>query len=372
MKVLLVANSSWNLWHYRLPLIQALAEAGYTVQLVCPPGPYSRRLRHLGYTVHDWAMSRRGLGPFDNLQASMKLQRLYERERPDIVHHFTIKANLLGGLAAHRAGMPGIINNWTGLGYVFSDALAPRLLRPTLRWLLRASHEAATTICQTAEDAETLAHYGIVGTTVIPGTGVDLVKFHPTTKHNPRPVVLMASRLLKSKGIFNFAAAAKVLGNKADFVLAGEPDPGNPGSISQDEYKQLSRRLACVGQVANMTNLFSLADIAVLPTSYNEGIPLFLQEATACGLPVVASDLPGCRAVVQHGLNGRTIPCQDTQALNLIDALTDLINDPELRARYGECSRTVAENFFGQETIIRRYLMVYGLFNAWSEESAPT
>ena len=163
-KVLLVANTSWYLHNFRLPLLQDLRAAGYQVEAVAPHDGYTALLQAEGFTVHPWLVARRSINPLREAHALVDLLRIVQREQPDLVHHFTIKACLYGTVAAKFAGVPRVINAVTGLGHVFlGTRRRTRLLRRALKPLYRAVFSArrATVVFQNAADQEQLIQLGI-------------------------------------------------------------------------------------------------------------------------------------------------------------------------------------------------------------------
>ena len=368
MKVLMVTNSDWGMYKFNLHLAGALLAQGVEVVLLCPEGPYSVRMRAEGYRVLGWHLRRRSLAPITEARALVHLVRHYRKERPDVVHHFTIKPNIYGSIAAHMARVPRVLNTWTGLGYVFSDARLARVLRFFLLPLIRRLHRSARvrTIFETEHDRQVLRRLGVVEhrhTAVVISPGVDTSRFAPREVSAGAPlVVLMAARLLRAKGVAELLAAAQLLrdrGIQVRTLIAGAPDPGNPDSFSDQEIARLSR-VGCVeflGHVEDMPGLLGEAEIAVLPTYYNEGVPAFLLEAAASGLPLIGTDIGGCRLIVRNGINGLIVPARDPEAL--ADAIASLASNPALRAQMGAASREIAIREFDQSQVIERYGDVY-------------
>jgi glycosyltransferase involved in cell wall biosynthesis len=197
---------------------------------------------------------------------------------------------------------------------------------------------------------------------LILGTGVDVERFRPTARENDPPIVLFSSRILITKGILEYVEAIRILKKKGihpRFALAGATDAGNPASIPAeqiDAWKQAGL-VEWWGWQSDMPAALARTDIFCLP-SYREGVPNALLEATACGLPIVTTDTPGCRDVVTNGVNGLLVPVKDAQAV--ADALELLINDPDLRRRMGSAGRELAINFSNIK-INRETLAVYSL-----------
>jgi len=370
-RVLLIANWDWVLYNFRLPLARALEEAGLDVILVCPPGEYFERIKEAGFQLVAWELERRSTSPFKEWSAMRHLVRLYRELKPDAVHHFTIKPIVYGSVAARLAGIPRVLNNFTGLGFLFTDTLKARLLRSLVAPVVRlaARGDRYVTLFQNEHDRDQLISHHVVQAErvfVIPGTGVDLEKFAVQRNRKARqaPVVLMAARLLLDKGVREFVEAASQMrqaGVAATFQLAGQIDEGNPAHVPPRVLEQWVAQgvVEFLGHRADMPELLRQADIAVLP-SYHEGVPLFLLEAAASGLPIVATDIAGCRMVVQEGENGLLVPVGDAEAL--ATALKRLIENPKLRVRMGDNSRMVAASKFSIDSILEQYLEVYRKF----------
>lgn len=368
--VLFVANWDWVLYNFRLPLARKLMDKGLNIILVCPEGKYTPKIQAMGFQWQPWNLSRRSTNPFHELWAIIRLLGIYRQLKPAAVHHFTIKPVVYGSLAARLANTGKVINNLTGLGYLFSDAPKANFLRrfvlPFLRLTLRGAH--FHTAFQNEHDRQALVSLGIVDsqeTTVIPGTGVDISRFHPPEIARDRmdiPGILMAARLLWDKGVAEFVEAAKLInqdGLKAHFWLAGEPDYGNPDSVNEEDLTLWRQQgwVEILGHRADMPDLMRQADIAVLPSRYFEGVPLFLLESAASGLALVGSDIEGCRMVIDDGLNGFILPDNTSQALAA--TLMRLIDDADLRARMGSASRQIAAERFERQAILKKYLRLY-------------
>lgn len=370
--VLFVANWDWVLYNFRLPLARKLIENGLDIILVCPEGKYTQEMQKQGFQWLPWNLNRRSTNPLNELRAIFELLGIYRHLRPKAVHHFTIKPVVYGSVAARLARVPSVINNITGLGYLFSDASKARVLRwfvvPFMRLILRGS--TFHTALQNHHDQRALTSLGIINlaeSTIIPGTGVDTSKFFPqrsatTPTPDKLPVVLMAARLLWDKGVAQFVEAARLINQneiQAQFWLAGEPDYGNPDSVSDKDLAEWRQDgfVDVLGHRADMPELLRQADIAVLPSRYFEGVPLFLLESAASGLALVGSNIEGCRVVIEDGVNGLIIP--EDSAHSLAQTLLKLIADTELRLRLGISSRQIAEERFEQQAILDKYIDLY-------------
>jgi len=220
------------------------------------------------------------------------------------------------------------------------------------------------TIVQNPEDLVLLERSGVAASRLrlIRGAGVDLQVFRPVAPPPGPPCVVLVARMLRDKGVGEFVEAARRLtaaGLSARFVLVGDPDPANPASVSEHTLREWSGKhgIEWWGRRDDMPAVLRAAHIACLP-SYREGLPKTLLEAAACGLPIVTTDAPGCREMVEDGVNGLLVPVRDVAGLEA--ALRRLILDPDLRRRMGEQSRARAEAEFGLERVIEQTLAVYG------------
>jgi glycosyltransferase involved in cell wall biosynthesis len=295
--------------------------------------------------------------------------RLIRSERVDLVHGFTIKSAVYGSLAARLAGVPARVSAVAGMGYVFSSSdLLARLLRPAVRALMRVAMggPGARVILQNPDDAALFERARLADPAsirLIPGSGVDCRRFAPAAARAARDRfrVVLPARLLWDKGVGEFVEAARRLrrmGREIDLVLAGDPDPGNPAAVPEAKVRGWVEEGAVewLGHVEDMPALFHSVDAVVLP-SYREGLPKGLIEAGACALPLVTTDVPGCRDVVTDGVDGLLVPARNGAAL--ATAIARLQDDPALCARLGEAARRKAVAEFDERIVIARTFEVY-------------
>jgi len=376
MKIVLFANTDWYLYNFRRSLALALHGAGHEVLLLSPPGPYGAKLRALGLRWEVVPMQRSSLNPLREAMLIWYLWRLLRRERPALVHGFTIKCAVYGSLAARAAGVPGRVNAVAGMGYVFiSNSLKARILRPLVRGLLRLAlgGRGARLILQNPDDVHLFEQAGLIDPAqvrLIRGSGVDCARFVArAARAEDAPMrVLLATRLLWDKGVAEYVAAARRLrqeGRAVRFLLAGDPDPGNPAAVPEAQVRQWVDEgvVEWLGHVDDMPALLSSVDAVVLP-SYREGLPRSLIEAAACALPLVTTDVPGCREVVSDDVDGLLVPVRDAHALG--DAIASLQDDPALAARLGAAARQKALHCFDEGHVIRATLAVYGEVSEFS------
>jgi glycosyltransferase involved in cell wall biosynthesis len=366
MKILYLA--SHELWFQHLPAAHAAREAGAEVILMAPFQHYGTRAEANGYRIIPWRMSRRSLNPLRELRAFFEVLRVYQREKPDLVHHLALKAIIYGGTAAQRCGQVPSVNSIAGLGRVFTISspgmlFLRRVLCRLLAFLFRRPRCVVT--FENQDDLKQFVEEGIVtreSTHFIPGVGLETERFSPRPEPPGSPVVMLPSRMLWEKGIDTFVEASRQLkqqGFTARFVLVGAPDLESRGCIPEQQLKAWadSGLVEWWGANEDMATTLSRAHIICLPTYYREGLPRVLMEAGACARAVIATDTPGCRYIVQHGENGLLIPPKDAMALGT--AIRTIIENPELRARMGEAGRERAIREFSEAKIQNEIFDLY-------------
>jgi glycosyltransferase involved in cell wall biosynthesis len=366
-RLFLSANTDWYLYNYRLSLAEAARRQGYEVVLVSPPGKYVAELEQRGFRWLGWNLERRSVNPLVELLTLLRMAAIYRRHRPDLVHHHTAKSVLYGSLAARLSGVPAVVNSITGRGYIYqADSQKARLLRhivePLYRLAFASPHCAA--IFENDDDRRYFLSHGLVPekrTWLIPGVGVDPERFAPHPGPPGTPVILLAGRMLWDKGVGVLVEAARLLRTRTMLrvVLVGEPDPGNPAAVDTAMLTQWHQEgvVEWWGWRSDMPSVYNQCHVVALPTAYGEGVPTTLLEAAASGRPLVASDIPGCREVIQEGVNGFLVSPNDPQAL--ADALERLALDPQLRSRMGAAGRQLVLEKFTHERINSATLEVY-------------
>jgi glycosyltransferase involved in cell wall biosynthesis len=363
--LLFVVNVDWFFLSHRLPIARAAAEAGYDVTVAAADTGQAGRIRAAGLRFVPLELSRKGIGPVSEARALARLVSLYRRERPDIVHHVTIKPVLYGSLAARAAGVPVVINAVSGLGYAFTGE-GRRTLRAVVQSLYRAglSNPRAHTIFQNPDDMELFVSRRLLRApqaVLIRGAGVDCAEFRVRPEPAGPPIVLLPARMLWDKGVGAFVEAARLLRARAvpaRFVLVGDSDPGNPTAVPVSTLEAWVREgvVEWWGARDDMPDVLSQAAIVVLP-SRREGLPKVLLEAAACGRAIVATDVPGCREAVLHGRTGLLVDYGDSAAL--AEAIAQLAAEPALRTKYGRAGRALAEREFAVERVVSETLALY-------------
>jgi glycosyltransferase involved in cell wall biosynthesis len=369
-KVALFANTDWYLYNFRLSLARALRQRGDEVVLISPRGDYCDRFAREGLRWRELPMHRRSLDPTREARVLLDLFRLLRDEGPDLLHCFTIKPVIYGGLAARAAGVKAHVSSVAGLGHVFSsDDLGSRVLRGVLSNLFRLAlaGRRRQLVLQNNDDLAYFTNHALVArerACVIPGSGVNTQRFRPGPERRPeRPLtVLMACRLLWNKGVRPYVDAARRIGEGGRdirFLLAGQPDEGNPNAVPQTAIRQwvADGVVEWLGHVDDMAGLMDQVDVCVLPTTYGEGVPRSLLEGAASGKALITTDTPGCRDVVADGRTGLIVPPNDGAAL--ARALVRLDADRALLERLGAAAREHVLNRFDEGVILASTLAVY-------------
>ena len=366
MRIILVANTDWYLYNFRRSLAEYLRANGHEITLVSPDGPFVDNIRQSGFRWLKWPVRRNSVGPGELLSIS-RLANLYRQERPELVHHFTVKPVLYGSIAARLAEVPRVVNAVTGLGYVFlQNTLKARLIRRVVLMFYHIAFQSSrqAVIFENRYDRQYFEKLHLVspgGSTLIEGAGVDTDAFTPSPEPDGVPLVVLPARMLWDKGVGIAAEAARQL-KKENYPLrmafVGPTDPGNPTNIPESTLQAWVNEgiIEWWGFQEDMKAVYGKANIVILP-SFGEGIPTVLLEAGASGRAIIASDVPGCRDVVQDGETGLLIP-PDNPGM-LVKALYQLASDPGLRAKFSAAGRARVVSRFSKETINRQTMAVY-------------
>lgn len=365
-RLIFCVTEDWYFCSHRLPIARAARDAGFEVVVVTRVRNDGDRIREQGFELIPMDLRRGRVQPLRELAALIRLAKIFRARQPAIVHNVAMKPVLLGGLAARAAGNARVVNALAGLGYVFtSRSIRASLLRPLVksafRILFRGEH--VRVIVQNPVDHKVLEDIGVPTPRIvsIAGSGVDPQRFRYSSEPPGEIVAAMVSRMLWDKGIGELVQASRRLRDSHPGLrvrLVGPPDPENPTSVDESKLRAWTNEgiIDWSGPVTDAATVWATAQIAVLP-SYREGLPLSLLEAAACGRPMVATDVPGCREVVEHEKTGLLVPPRDPVAL--ADAIARLADDPELRARLGRAARERVLERFTVDRVVEQTLAVY-------------
>jgi glycosyltransferase involved in cell wall biosynthesis len=357
--LLLVGNSSWNLAHFRGGLIGALQAAGWRVEAAVPDGdpPVARKV-----LTHHFPLVADSMAPRNELRSLLGLIRILRAVRPAAVLSFTPKGNIYAGLAARAVGLP-FLPNVSGLGTGFiRGGLLQRLQQALYR---EAFRPAPTVFFQNSDDSRLFEELGLVDpaqTRLLPGSGVDCRRFRPSpfpASREGEAALLFVGRLLGDKGVRELAEAMRLVRSSRPGVrltLVGELGAANRTAISKEEVQGWERDglLRHAGRTDDVRPFLAAADAVVLP-SYREGMPRSLLEAAACGRPMLAADVPGCRELVAHGENGLLFEARS--APSLAEAIGRFADTPlATRRAWGASARRLAEQRFDERLVHEAYL----------------
>jgi len=356
-RLLYLVSEDWYFLSHRLPMARAARQAGYDVHVATRVVDGGAAIAAEGFTLHPLTWRRGSTNPSDFLRAIAEVRRLYRALAPDLVHQVAFWPSIVGSLAANGLATRRI-SALAGMGYVFTSNtpkawMVRTLLRPFLRHLLSGPHAAV--LVQNPDDYAAMQALGIRRDRifVIPGSGVDTDTLRPLPEPPPPIVMAYVGRLLDDKGLRALIAAQALLsarGENIRLLIAGETDPANPASIPTSEIETWRRQPAVelLGQVADIGSVWARAHIAVLP-SRREGLPKSLLEAAACGRPIVATNVTGCREIARQDINALLVPVDDAQAIAV--AVQQLAHDPALRTKFAQAGRAIVEREFASARI---------------------
>lgn len=347
-------------------MAKAAQKAGYEVHVATRVDAGFAAIEAIGFHLHPLQWPRGSFSPFARIAIWQEVRALYRGLSPDIVHHVALEPTIIGSLAA--LGLPIVcLNALAGLGFAFTSRTAKArvtgaVLSRLLKMLLNRRRTAA--LVQNGDDRDVLVRLGVDADRIflIPGSGVETDRFTPLAEPSEPMTMAFVGRLLDDKGVRTLVRAHEILmrrGKPVRLLIAGEPDPANPASIPEDEIKAWSQRpgIKVLGQVADIREVWKAAHIAVL-ASRREGLPKSLLEAAACGRPIVATDVPGCREIARQHINALLVPPDDAEAL--ADAIERLASDENLRRKFGEAGRRLVESEYAAERIGGAIVALYG------------
>ena len=365
MKAILFANTDWYLYNFRLEYARFLQNKGWEVVFLSPEGEHAEKLKEAGFRHIVFNFSRKGINPIREAETIRRIRAVYEAEKPDLVHHFTIKCVIYGSLAAKETGINAVVNSITGLGYMFlSNRPHVRVIREIVKRLYKKALAGTQVIFENPDDRALFLEMGLTteeNSHIVLGTGIDTERFKPVPPTNNIPLTILPARMIWDKGVKEFVDAATEIrkaGIQARFALVGNNDVGNPTCIPFEQLTQWQKEgnVEWWGWQDDVPTVLSMCHIVCLP-SYREGLPKILIEAASCGRPIVTTDVPGCREVVRDGENGLLVPAKNAGALK--DALLRLIESRELRETMGNASREKAVRLFSNEIVNDGIFAIY-------------
>ena len=366
MKILYFATEDFYFCSHRLPVARAAKKNGYSVFVITNVNNYADAIINEGFKLIPLSTGRGSLNPFKEIIMFVKLVLIMRNVNPDIVHNIALKPIFYGSIAAKFIPKVKIINAYAGLGISFNrrglKGYFQKKIISFLLFLVQKSNNSFA-LFQNPDDLEKLCCMKITTnekSILIKGSGVNISKFKPLPKTHSSNVILLASRLLWSKGIGDFVKVAKLLKNKnVHFVLVGSPDNTNSDAVPKTYLEKCHDKgyINWKGKRTNMVAELQKADIVLFPSLYGEGIPKFLLEAASCGLPIVTYNMPGCREIVQDKINGFLVKPKDIESL--ATNLKKLINDNNLCKEMGMNGRILVKRNFSDSLVAEQTLKLY-------------
>lgn len=358
--ILINLNSAWNIYNFRISLIKSLQENGYKVVGVAPHDNYIDKLEDIGVQCFHVNLNPKGTNPMTDLNLVYQYYKLFKLIKPDLILSFTIKPNIYGNLAAKLLNIP-TINNISGLGTLFIKTSFATYIG---KFLYKISLASSTHIFfQNKDDKQLFIRNNLINpeiSSIVPGSGVNIEKFSNHRIKNEALKFLFVGRLLSDKGVFEYLDAAvsvlKIYPNR-EFLLVGEMGSNNLTALSSVQLKKYTEKypqIKYLGKTDNIVTLLDSVDVMVLP-SYREGLSKSLIEAAAMKLPIITTNVPGCKDVVVDGFNG--FLCEVKSKKSLEKAIYKLINlTDKQRLRFGINGREKVINRFSSDIVNKIYL----------------
>ena len=363
MKIAIVVNSSWAAYNFRSNLADGLEQVGYEVIFIIPyDGNYSKKLQGR-FQCFDLYLNAKSINPLKDFRTLLCLLKIYKKTSPDIICNFTIKPNIYSSIVARFLTIPYICNI-TGLGTLFiENSLSTYVAKYLYSLSLTPSN---LVFFQNSTDHTFFLNNKLVkesNSKLIPGSGVDLKRFRPinSSVNNKKFVFLLISRILRDKGIYEFIESIKVIKKifpeaLLEFQILGEVDVENRTAISRHEVERWIKEdlVTYLGVTDKVEMVIANCDCIVLP-SYREGMPRSILEAFAMEKPVIASNVPGCRDIVDHNVNG--LICKVKSSKDLADKMITMSRMTSvMRKKMGRNGRNKVEKFFDEKIVIKKYI----------------
>ncbi len=365
-KLVFVVTEDWFFASHFLPMARAARELGLEVTVVTRVRAHREAIEATGARVVPLEAERRSLNPMAAGYAAGQLAAILKDEKADLVHCIALKGILTGGFAAAMAGVGRRVYALTGLGFLGARTdMTGRLARRAIRLLVRGLETGRTRYLFENTDDPRLIGLDPAGAnvTIVGGAGIDPEALTPSPlpSHPPLKVAVVA-RMLWSKGIDLAVEAvrqARAKGLPVELSLYGAPDPSNPKAIPETTLKEWSAEpgIAWHGATRDVAAVWREHHVACLPSRGGEGLPRTLLEAAACGRAIVTSDVPGCRTLVRHDVEGLIVPPDDAASLG--KALAALAGDPQRVARMGEAARARVLDGFTERDVMEAVKGLY-------------
>ncbi len=361
MKIIFVANKLWDIYIFRGRVIKKLVEDGHEIIVIAPDDGRIDMKKELGVKVIDIAVDKRGINPIKDLKLMITLLKIYRKENPDLIFHYTIKLNIFGTLAAKILNKKNIAI-LTGLGYSFvNKGLISTLVKILYKFSLMFPSEVWVL---NNDDKLLLIEEKIVGKNkvfILPSEGVDIKKYRPiiSERDDDKIIFLMIARAFYDKGFGEYAKAAKILkekyGSHIECQFLGALGESQRSGVDELEMKKIQEEgsLIYLGTTNDVPNIVKNCDCIVLP-SYREGISMVLLEGAAMEKPLVATYVTGCKEIIEDGKTGYLV--EPKSVSSLLEGMEKLINlSKKERVLFGVLGREKVMKEFQDEIIIEIY-----------------
>ena len=359
LKIFFTANVLWDIYIFRYGVIKALIDDGHEVVAIAPKDSRIDFPKELGIKHISIELSLRGINPIKDFQLFLQLKKIYREEKPDIIFHYTIKPNIYGSLAAKCANIPSVAV-LTGLGYSFVEGgIVSKVAKVLYKISLKSSKEVWVL---NEDDKKRLIEENIVSEKkifILPGEGVDTKKFKPISREqNKELVFLMVARAFYDKGVREYVEAARLIKDKnykVKFWFLGALGGNATNGIDDSKMSEYEKEgiLEYLGHRKDVENVISLSDCVVLP-SYREGISKVLMEAASMEKPIIATNVTGCKEIIENNKNGYLVNVKDSVDLSeKIEKFIGLSN--EERERMGKNGRKKILDEFDEKIIVDIY-----------------
>lgn len=369
-KILFVVNELNFFLSHRLSIAKEASRKGYLVHLAIENKKLTKvENEHLkDFQIHNYYVSRSNLNIIFEIYTFISLFLLIKRINPQLVHLITMKPIIYGGIINRILNIKSQVISVTGMGYIFinKQKLRIKLLNFIVKNLLKfaINHKNQKIIVQNNSDLNEFLRVKKISDKnfiLIPGSGVNLNFFNYVPENEKNNLIIMVCRLLKDKGVYEFIEAEKKIRNKnikARFWLVGNIDLSNPSSLTSKDIEKIKEdsKVKFLGFRKDISRLYKYSNIAVL-TSYREGFPKSLIEASACGRPIITTDVPGCRDSIINNVTGILINKKNSQ--QLCDAIELLLKNDTLRKKMGYQARINAENKYNINDVISKHMEIY-------------
>lgn len=372
--ILIVSNCTWYLYNFRRDLLSSLKNKGYNLVLVSPFDKYYLKISRYFIKKENLFLVRSSENPILEIITLLHLLLIYLKYKPDLVHHFTIKPCIYGGIVAKLTGIKNKINHITGLGPSFYSnrkkiKFVNKFLQSFYKYAFIDDKNNLINIFHNNSDKNTFIAKSIAKaeqTTTIYGSGIDINHYKNDIKRkfNKQIKLLFPARLIKEKGIVELINACNDLWNcnyRFTLNIAGEVDTQNRSYLKSKHFKLIENNpnIIFLGKCNNMRKIYKKMDIVILP-SWREGLSKSLLEAAAMSLPIITTNVPGCSDIIANEHSGLLVPLRNQEKLK--SAIKKYLKNPELALKYGSKARKKISKFFTVELINNQILKIYENF----------